>query len=55
LGESNAGAIIMKPIGKGLYVKSEVAIEASFPIENMIKFVEALLTPSARAAVPPVK
>jgi len=55
LGESSAGAIIMKPIGKGLYVKSEVAVEESFPMENMVKFVEALLNPTARAAVPPVK
>jgi len=55
LGESKAGAIILKPIGKGLYVKSEVAVEESFPMDNMVRFVEALLNPTARAAVPPVK
>ena len=52
LGESKTAAIIAKPIGKGLYVKSEVVVEESFPMESMVRFVEALLDPARRKAVP---
>ena len=52
LGESAAAAVILKRVGKGLYAKSELAVEASFPLERMAGFVEALMDPAAREALP---
>jgi hypothetical protein len=51
LGDSQTAAIIFKPIGQGLYVRSEVVVEESFPMARMIEFIEALLDPARRAAV----
>jgi hypothetical protein len=48
LGDSGSAAIIFKPIGKGLYVRSEVVVEESFSVEKMVKFVTTLLDPKAR-------
>ena len=51
LGESASAAIIAKPVGKGLYAKSEMAIETSFTAETFAGFVERLLDPAAREAL----
>ena len=44
LGDSAAAALIAKPVGAGLYIKSEVVIEESFPVEAMVRCIENLLT-----------
>lgn len=46
LGDSETAALILRPVGKGLYVKSELT--TLFPVEKMVKFIEALLDRSAR-------
>ncbi len=43
LGDSAASALVMKKVGAGTYVKSEVVIEESFPVETMARFVQSLL------------
>jgi len=46
LGDSGQAALILRPVGKGLYVKSELT--TLFPVEKMVKFIEILLDRSAR-------
>jgi hypothetical protein len=46
LGESSKAALVLRPVGRGLYVKSELT--SLFPVESMTRFVEALLDPAAR-------
>lgn len=46
LGDSEKAALILKPIGKGLYVKAELT--SLFPSEKMAVFVDKLLDPSVR-------
>jgi hypothetical protein len=41
-GESAMGALILRPVGRGLYVKTELT--SLFPVEQMAKFIETLLT-----------
>jgi hypothetical protein len=48
LGDSRKAALILKPVGRGLYVKTELT--ALFPVEKMAAFIERLLSPSARRA-----
>jgi len=48
LGDSNRASIIFKAVGKGLYVRSEVVVEESFPQEKLVRFVNTLLNPEAR-------
>ncbi len=49
LGDSEKAALILKPVGKGLYVKTDLT--ALFPVEQMAAFLERLLDPSTRKAV----
>jgi len=46
LGQSTKAALIVKRIGQGLYIKSELSAE--FPPEPLVKWVETLLDLSAR-------
>jgi hypothetical protein len=46
LGDSKQAALILRPVGKGLYVKSELT--TLFPVEKMVEFIETLLDRSAR-------
>ncbi|MBM4034393.1 MAG: hypothetical protein FJ291_21825 [Planctomycetes bacterium] len=46
LGDSRKAALILKPVGRGLYVKTELT--ALFPVEKMAAFVAKLLDPAAR-------
>ena len=48
LGDSQRGALILRPVGRGMYVKSELT--SLFPVEQMTRFVEALLDPARRQA-----
>ena len=57
LGDSRRASMIFKPVGKGLYARSEVAVEEdTFSLEKMARFVTTLLDPESRKAlVPPEK
>ena len=48
LGDSPRASVLFKPVGKGLYARSEVAVEESFSLEKMARFVTTLLDPEAR-------
>ena len=48
LGDSGRAALILKPVGRGLYVKTELT--SLFPVEAMGAFIEKLLDPSTRRA-----
>jgi len=48
LGDSRKAALILRPVGRGLYVKSELT--SHFPVERMVKFIDTLLDRSARRA-----
>jgi len=48
LGDSGKAALILKPVGRGLYVKTELT--SLFPVEAMAAFIAKLLDPSARRA-----
>jgi hypothetical protein len=47
-GESAKGALILRPVGRGLYVKTELT--SLFPTDQMAKFIETLLDPARRRA-----
>ena len=55
LGASAKAALVLRPVGRGVYVKSELT--SLFPIEHMTRFIEALLDPAvpkaALASSPP--
>jgi hypothetical protein len=46
LGESRKAAVILRPVGRGLYVKSELT--SLLPVEQMARFMETLLDEGAR-------
>ena len=46
LGDSETAAIILKPIGKGMYVKSEMT--SLFPVEHYQKLINTLIDSEAR-------
>ena len=48
LGDSSKAAVILRPVGRGLYVKSELT--SHFPVEQMAAFIHVLLDRSARRA-----
>ena len=48
LGDSGKAALILRRVGRGLYVKTELT--SLFPVEAMAAFIERLLDPSARRA-----
>jgi len=43
------GALILRPIGSGLYVKTELT--SLFPTDQMASFIETLLDPARRRAI----
>jgi len=48
LGDSSKAAVILRPVGRGLYVKSELT--SHFPVERMAAFIHVLLDRSKRRA-----
>jgi len=49
LGDSRKAALILRPVGKGLYVKSELT--SLFPVERAAEFVDRLLDPTVRKTI----
>jgi hypothetical protein len=48
LGDSSRAAVLLKPVGKGVYVRSEVTVEETFSLEKMVRFITSLLDPKTR-------
>ena len=51
LGESEAAGLVLRRVGKGPYVKTELT--SLFPVERMAAFIESLLKPSVWDAALP--